>query len=407
MYDQWIEEMEDGKLVGIMMIDLSAAFDMVDHQLLLKKLELFGLEEGVILWMLSYLSGRSQSVFIDGCLSPPLAIECGVPQGSILGPLLYIIFTNDIPDLVHHHPIPAQEYLPYCTQCGSTVCYVDDCTFSHGNKDPQELSEELNVQYKRISEYMTANKLVINDDKTQLVVVAHRNASQSRNQVSLQAGQHLITPSSTAKLLGGIVSQDAKWTQHILGHGQSLISQLTRRINGLCLISSSTDFSTRLMVANGIFSSKLCYLIQLWGGCQDYLMRALQVVQTRAARTVCQQPWFTPTRTLLTRCKWLSVRQLVFYQTAIMAHKVKKTGLPAYLARKMRGDFPYRTRQATTGAIRFSEEFFSRKALNHNSFRYRATVGYNRIPGEIREARSLQAFKTKLKSWVKTNIPMT
>ena len=90
-----------------------------------------------------------------------------------------------------------------------------------------------------------------------------------------------------------------------------------------------------------------------------------------------------------------------------MAHKVKKTGLPAYLARKMRGDFPYRTRQATTGAIRFSEEFFSRKALNHNSFRYRATVGYNRIPGEIREARSLQAFKTKLKSWVKTNIPMT
>ena len=74
MYDQWIEEMEDGKLVGIMMIDLSAAFDMVDHQLLLKKLELFGLEEGVILWMLSYLSGRSQSVFIDGYISAPLSI---------------------------------------------------------------------------------------------------------------------------------------------------------------------------------------------------------------------------------------------------------------------------------------------------------------------------------------------
>ena len=66
--------MEDGKLVGIMMIDLSAAFDMVDHQLLLKKLELFGLEEGVILWMLSYLSGRSQSVFIDGYISAPLSI---------------------------------------------------------------------------------------------------------------------------------------------------------------------------------------------------------------------------------------------------------------------------------------------------------------------------------------------
>ena len=75
----------------------------------------------------------------------------------------------------------------------------------------------------------------------------------------------------------------------------------------------------------------------------------------------------------------------MFYQTAIMAHKVMKTGLPAYLGRKMKGDFPYRTRQATTGAIRFSEEFFSRKALNHSSFRYRATVEYNRIPGVITE----------------------
>ena len=73
----------------------------------------------------------------------------------------------------------------------------------------------------------------------------------------------------------------------------------------------------------------------------------------------------------------------------------------------MKRDFPYRTRQATTGAIRFSEEFFSRKALNHSSFRYRATVEYNRIPGRIRETSTMQVFKTKLKSWIKANIPLT
>ena len=94
MYDQWTQEVNDGKMVRTMMIDLSAAFDMVDHPLLLEKLRLFGLEEEVIQWFQSYLTGRSQSVFIDGCLSPPLDIECGVPQGSILGPLMYIIFTN-------------------------------------------------------------------------------------------------------------------------------------------------------------------------------------------------------------------------------------------------------------------------------------------------------------------------
>ena len=78
-------------MVGVMMIDLSAAFDMVDHQLLLQKLELFGLDNGALRWVESYLSNRYQSVCVDGCLSPPLPVECGVPQGSILGPLLYIL----------------------------------------------------------------------------------------------------------------------------------------------------------------------------------------------------------------------------------------------------------------------------------------------------------------------------
>ena len=143
MYDQWTQEVDDGKMVGTMMIDLSAAFDMVDHPLLLEKLRLFGLEEEVIQWFQSYLTGRSQSVFIDGCLSPPLDIECGVPQGSILGPLMYIIFTNEIPDLVHNHPVSYQTSDSACSPCGSTVCYVDDGTFSVGQKDSSILSQKV------------------------------------------------------------------------------------------------------------------------------------------------------------------------------------------------------------------------------------------------------------------------
>ena len=96
LYDTWVEEVDNGNLVGVMMVDLSAAFDMVDHSILLQKLQLFGLDNRAVAWMKSYLTSRCQSVYVDGCLSPPLSIPCGVPQGSILGPLMYILYTNDI-----------------------------------------------------------------------------------------------------------------------------------------------------------------------------------------------------------------------------------------------------------------------------------------------------------------------
>ena len=99
MYDQWLDEVDNNKMVGIRMIDLSAAFDMVDHSILTKKLEIYGLDNEARTWIQNYLSGRSQAVMVDGSLSPALHLTYGVQQGSILGLLLYILFTNEIPVL--------------------------------------------------------------------------------------------------------------------------------------------------------------------------------------------------------------------------------------------------------------------------------------------------------------------
>ena len=407
MYDRWVEDVEEGKLVGVMMIDLSAAFDMVDHSILLKKLHLFGLDEDAVKWMESYLSGRSQSVMIDGCMSPPLRIECGVPQGSILGPLMYILYTNDIPELVHNHPTNFATPQSFCEECGGTVCYVDDGTFSVAHTDPATLSIKLSNQYDVTADYMAANKLVINGDKTHLIVMGSKTSGDQRRQVSLSAGEHVVTPSQTEKLLGCQISEDLKWKQHILLSDQSLTKQLTSQVNGLCLISPSATFETRLMVANGIFLSKLCYLIQLWGGCEQYLLTALQTLQNRAARAVTRLSWFTPTRVLLSKCKWLSVRQLVVYQSIILAHKIARSGTPTALAVKMNTIHPYRTRQSSTGSIRFGEQFPSSLGRGQNSFCYRSTKDYNSIPASMRSIRSLPSFKVKLKQWILMNITIT
>ena len=407
MYDQWIEAADDGDMVGVMMVDLSAAFDMVDHSLLLEKLQLFGLDVKAVQWVQSYLSLRSQSVLIDGCLSPPLQVDCGVPQGSILGPLLYVLFTNDIPDLVHDHAVDFQVQQSSCKPCGGTVCYVDDSTYSVSSKDPAALTNTLSQQYSKISNYMAANRLVINADKTHLVVMGNKAIGARRQEVSVQAGQHVIKPSKTERLLGCQVSEDLKWKEHILLGEQSVVKQLTSRVNGLCLISNQATFQTRLMVANGIIMSKLCYLIQLWGGCEDYLTHSLQVLQNRAARVVTRQGCFTPISKLLRDCNWLSVKQLVFFQTAVLVHKFICSGSPLSLKNRLPRVHPYRTRQGSTGSIRFAETFSSTGNQAHNSFCYRGTKEYNKIPANIRSSRTVSSFKTKLRIWVKTTVDIS
>ena len=192
----------------------------------------------------------------------------------------------------------------------------------------------------------------------------------------------------------------------MLDNEQSLARQLTSRINALVKISQLASFSTRLMVANGIFASKLCYLIQLWGGADGYLIARLQVLQNKAARAVTGKSWFTPTRRLLEECKWLSVNQLVFYQTVLGVHKILVGGKPEYLNKKFSSDYPYRTRQATGGGVRFGEEFHAKSGLSQASFCYRGTVEYNRVPGYIRSNKTMETFKHKLKQWVSTNIPL-
>ena len=116
--------------------------------------------------------------------------------------------------------------------------------------------------------------------------------------------------------------------------------------------------------------------------------------------------WFTPSRILLKKCGWLSVKQLVFYHRVLTAHKIVQTKAPMYLHQKMITSHPYQTRQATDGTIRFGEQFDARSELTRSGFCYSGTQAYNLIPAEIRASRTIQTFKMKLKKWVKSNIPV-
>ena len=130
--------------------------------------------------MMSFVEGRTQAVAIDGQMSSPQNLEYGLPQGSVLAPLLYILYTCDVPDLPHNHTVAVSESNVDCNNCGNIVAFIDDCTYSIAAEDSKSLSEQLTVQYNRISEYMASNGLSINDDKLHLIVFTNKGKEEER-----------------------------------------------------------------------------------------------------------------------------------------------------------------------------------------------------------------------------------
>ena len=121
----------------------------------------------------------------------------------------------------------------------------------------------------------------------------------------------IISPSTVEQLLGAQVHQDMRWVKHILESDKSLVKALNLRLGALKKVSCIASFKTRKTIANGIFMSKLIYLMPLWSGCEEYLVKCLQVAQNKAAGTVARMNIFTPTKTLMKACGWMSVRQLL------------------------------------------------------------------------------------------------
>ena len=283
LVDTWSHRMESGQDSAALIMDQSLAYDLVDHVILLEKLQAIGLDKYSIKLMQSYLDNRTQSVQVESFTSPPLHIgRRSVIQGSALSCVLYIVFTLDLPLIFDADSIRISHEEQ--TQEPRSLTYIDDNFVIVAETTTSTLQQSLDNAMDKVTDYMANNRLMLNPDKTQLMVISKK--PDKKSEVQIAANPEPIKHKPQIKILGIEIDEKLSWRYYLQDGPQAITKQLKTRVNLLKLLKRSTEERQMRMLANGIFMSKLEYGAEIWASAPEYILKNLQSIQLEAARTV-------------------------------------------------------------------------------------------------------------------------
>ena len=229
--EKWRRALDSGNLVGAVFLDLSKAFDCVNHNILLSKLAHYGIRSSSLDWVHSYLHGRTQCTIVDGCSSEWATIIAGVPQGSILGPLLFSLYVNDLPNVTVNSDISL---------------YADDTETDTSAHDLSQITNSLQKDLDAIDEWMSVNKLKLNPDKCKCMLIGSHQRVKDRSLI-LHLNGSVIENVNCVKYLGILIDNHLDWTTHTNG----IVSKVSRRGENSTLqfrfLSHSSSFPPPLL----------------------------------------------------------------------------------------------------------------------------------------------------------------
>jgi len=377
----------DNRRVSLLgLLDLSAAFDCVDHGILLQRFQTsFGITNTALLWIRSFLTERTQSISYDGRQSSICHLFCGVPQGSVLGGLFFILYTAELFDVV--------------AECGLTAhTYADDTQvyFSVPAADAGAAVQQFTECVKRIEAWMGGNRLKLNADKTQVIWIGSRQQLSKVNIRDILLPSAKIAFSEVVCNLGVRIDSRLKMDAHVAAVSRSCFFQLRQ----LKTVRNSLSTDAANMLVNAFVSSRLDYCNSLLAGISDSLLSKLQSVQNAAARLITRTRKFDHITPILRNLHWLPVRQRIDFKVATLMYKCRQGLAPPYLTvdcvRVSQLPGRRHLRSADTGTLsapRFSSNYGRR------SFGVYGSTVWNSLPVELRTTDvSVLTFRRKLKT---------
>ena len=304
--------MNDGKATAAIFLDLKKAFDTVNHCLLIEKLKHIGIKDNTLNWFISYLSNRSQVVSINSSLSDSKYIDIGVPQGSILGPLLFIIFVNSLAD---------------CVSC-KCVMYADDTTLLCSSKDSLTLQSELNANLNSISKWLNVNKLTLTINKTKLMIFGTKHTLRNFKNISLAYDTDIVERVDNFKYLGVVFDPQLAWSNHI----DQLTYNVSKRIGIIQRIKYYLPSSTLNLLVNALVMPLIDYCNSVWSNCNVQYSNSLQILHNRLARILLSADSRTSVNDLMTKLSWNKLEQRWNDQLLITTFKCLQGNAPSYLS---------------------------------------------------------------------------
>ena len=369
------DNLDQGETVISFFLDFSKAFDTVDHDILLYKLHLYGIRDIALNWFHSYLSGRLQYVSLDDFNSQVHLIDRGVPQGSILGPLLFLIFINDFPS---------------CSNFFKFTLFADDSTLSckFNNTSADSMCLQLEAELCIINDWLNSNRLKLNSDKSHFICFSYRKNVTMR---SIKMGDNFINEVNNTKFLGLILDKNLNFREHI-----SHISNKCSKSIGI-LFRLNSYLPTKILKA--LYSSMILpylnYSIEAWFGAARTDSNKIFVLQKKSIRAIFRLPFNAHTNESFKINNILKINELYKLNLCSLVYKYTQPSIDLPSAIRFQ---PVASRH--THNTRHNHNLVTPRynlTKSQSSFVFNSIRAWNSLPDEVLTCNSLPSFKSRLK----------